>query len=59
MKSLQQPHFGQSFERSRKKSKITFEATISPRVKGGRNKMDPDTTNCVILRIHVDQNNIS
>ena len=28
---------------------------FSPRVKGGRNKMDPDTTNYVILRIHVDK----
>ena len=29
---------------------------FSPRVYGGRNKMDPDTINYVILRIHVDKN---
>ena len=29
---------------------------FSPRVQGGRNKMDPDTINYVILRIHVDKN---
>ena len=27
---------------------------FSLRVQGGRNKMDPEPTNCVILRIHVD-----
>ena len=30
---------------------------FSPRVKGGRNKKDPDMITCVILRIHVDKNN--
>ena len=28
---------------------------FSPRVFGGRNKMDPHTTNCVILQIHGDK----
>ena len=28
---------------------------FSPQVLGGRNKMDPDTTNCVLLRINVDK----